>query len=65
MIFDLNQICSHFNLKIKGVLHIGAFIGEELKPRAVYIKAQEHPALYSSPRNTSPSIHILALIIQN
>ena len=30
MIFDLNQICSHFNLKIKGVLHIGAFIGEEL-----------------------------------
>jgi FkbM family methyltransferase len=31
MIFDLQQIEQHFNKKITGVIHVGAFIGEEIK----------------------------------
>ena len=30
MIFDLKQISNHFGLKIKGVIQVGAFAGEEL-----------------------------------
>lgn len=30
MIFDLQQITLHFDIKIKGAIHVGAFVGEEL-----------------------------------
>lgn len=30
MIFDLKQIIQHFNKPITGVIHVGAFIGEEI-----------------------------------
>ena len=31
MIFNLAEISAKFNLNIKGAIHIGAFVGEELR----------------------------------
>ena len=30
MIFNLEQICEHLNITIRGAIHVGAFVGEEL-----------------------------------
>ena len=30
MIFDLNKICDNFKIQINGVIHVGAFVGDEL-----------------------------------
>ena len=30
MIFNLHQITDHYQIKIKGAIHVGAFVGEEL-----------------------------------
>ena len=30
MIFDLKKICDHFKIQINGVIHVGAFVGDEL-----------------------------------
>ena len=30
MIFNLQQLTNHYQIKIRGAIHVGAFVGEEL-----------------------------------
>lgn len=48
MIFDLKQIVQHFNRPITGVIHVGAFIGEEISS---YVENNIEHARFFEPQN--------------